>query len=288
MKKSVIFYLILILAFNLVSAGYQCNGNETKDWDDIDIGEIEAPNGLKIAVLETTSQPISVDLLIDAGSATLTESENTTTIELKTDDYDVELINLTGDIAIIKIEGDEEEIEVEKVEDVDDLKVYIMSASGTYPGDSANIELFVGIDYLFLHYNDFTSIKTVDGEEYLIEFQSSNGNSALFEIRKCEGGSFTEVADQEELGVNNTENNITDSNLTDSNESSETIVNDSGVNETENIESDVEESEGLGGIIFFGGLSIYRLILLIVTILVLIVLLFFYFRKKGSPPSYRS
>ncbi len=172
MKKSVIFCLILILAFNLVSAAYQCDGNETEDWDDIDLGEVEVSNGLKIAVLETTSQPISVDLLIDAGKATLTESENTTTIELKTGDYDVELINLTGDTAIIKIEGDREEIEVERVENVDDLKVYMMSASGTYPGDSVNVELFVGIDYLFLHSKDFTSIKTVDGEEYLIEFQS--------------------------------------------------------------------------------------------------------------------
>jgi len=202
MKKGLVL-LVGILLINMVSAAYSCSEGEIiKERKVIDVGQIEAINRVDIALI-SSSASISADLLVDADKITLNNETSSIEINLRSGDYDVELINITNGVAEIEIEGKDEEVEEGDIEQIHTLDVYILKIEGTYPGEDAEIELFVGTEYFFLHKNEPTGTKKIDGTEYLFELSSSSNNGAMINVEKCENGSLVEG--EEEIETNESE-----------------------------------------------------------------------------------
>ena len=221
MKKSVFTLLaILILSINLVSAAYGCsNGTIKEDINEISVGETENTNGIGISIIKGEPAGLSADILIDSKSLTLTNETSSIEIELLSGNYDVELINITGNIAEIKVEGDTGKIEKEETKNINNLQVHLIDVNGTYPGEDANAKLLIGIDKIFLYSNELTKTKKINTTDYLFEFFSSTTSNAIITVKKCENGDLIEIADA--VPENNDSINLTTTNTTQDNETTQ-------------------------------------------------------------------
>lgn len=278
-KRAFLLLTMMILFINLVSAAYGCsNGTLEEEINKIDVGEIENTNGIGVGIIEGERDGLSVDILIDAKSLLLTNETSSIEVKLLSGNYDVELINLTEDSAAIKIEGDTEGIKKGETKKIDDLQVHLTDASGTYPGEDANVRLLVGIDNIFLHYNDLTKIKTINGTEYLFEFFSSSSTNAIITVKKCEGGDLIEIAETEDNNdaeINQTTNqtqNETDTNITDGGDIINDTLNDTEditTNNTQNLEPDSTStiSESILKIIIPYGIILFIGVLIVIVII---------------------
>lgn len=276
MKREIFFLFFVLLFANLISAGYSCSGEETSEKKTIKIGEIEAINKLKIALIDTSGISLSADILIDSVSVTL-ENNESKKINLKKGDYDIRIINLTEKLVSIEVEDDEEAIELDEINGIGGLQVYVKSMGGTYPGTDANVELLVGTKNLFFYKNNLEDIETVDNVRYLIEFLASDVNSAFFEVSACQGGSFIKVADEPEPIINDSNESVNISKTNESLEESNTIIenkddleNKEEIKDNSTIKNKVEK-----------GINYFMYFLIFIIILIIILIIWFFKNKPG-------
>jgi len=274
-----------------VSAAYTCsNGSIISDLGVINKGQTEFINNLEIALIDSSAS-FSADLFIDADKIKLTSDAPSIETELLTGTYNISLINLTENLALVYVGGDNENIEARKIEQIGSVYIYAIGLEGLYPGSDANIDLFVGVNYLFLHNKNTIVINTIEGVEYLFELSSASSNGAMINVKKCEDSSASIIETEEEITLNNTDNNVSIENSTsitnqDSNLSENTtmidsvdILNDSEDLLNESLLDDELNSEDLESKKDSFRISIF----MIVNIMLLIIIAFFtinYFRNK--------
>lgn len=211
MEKILLSLFMIVLFVGMVSASYSCSsGILEEDVGVVNIREIETVGGIRIAVLDSSGGVASAEIMAGARNVRLTNQSPSKTKEFIGDDYDIELLNLTGDSAWISIEDKDGEVEEMKVTQIKGLQVYGLRFEGQYPESDATVDLVIGEVYLFLHEQNSKSIETISGEEYLIEVSSSTSQGALVNVLSCPNGSLVEVEDPVEPiePVQNVSNNV--------------------------------------------------------------------------------
>lgn len=282
MKKVAILLSLTILAISLVSASYECsNGTIEEDTESINLGEVRFPNKIGVGIIGASEGGRSADFLVDSKSTILTNATSSVEVELLTGTYDIDLINITGNVAWIKVNGNKGEISREEVRTVGSLQVYMTSVSGEYPGDTAEVKLMVGIENQFLYYNQLTSTKTIKGTEYLFELFSSSTNDATITVKKCKDGKLVEIAD---TPTENPTPNITTPNATINTTSNITIntTQHNTSNQLQNTTQNSEISNTTTGNFFSNNLI---LIIIIGVISIILVIILIFFLKKNSVDS---
>ena len=194
-RKRVLLFLVVLLFVNIVSASYKCSsGDIITDSKIIYIGNIKSINNINIALIMSSWESVA-EILLDAKHITLTNTSSSKDIELLSEDYEITLINITGNYAWVNVEGNEKKVEENILQEAGGLQIYPLNLAGTYPGEDANLELFVGSKYLFIYKDNPSSTKTISGIEYLIEVPSSSSAEAMISVKKCENGTIIEVND---------------------------------------------------------------------------------------------
>jgi len=194
-RKRVLLFLVVLLFVNIVSASYKCSsGDIIIDSKIIYIGNIKSINNINIALIMSSWESVA-EILLDAKHITLTNTSSSKDIELLSEDYEITLINITGNYAWVDVEGNEKKVEENILEEAGGLQIYPLNLAGTYPGEDASLELFVGSKYLFIYKDNPSSTKTISGIEYLIEVPSSSSAEAMISVKKCENGTIIEVND---------------------------------------------------------------------------------------------
>lgn len=274
MKKECVVMILLFLSISLVSATYQCNdGDFEEERKEIDVGDTKSANGIRIGVLNAFElgviNKISAELLVDAKKITLNNETSLKTIELLSGDYDIELINITGDEAIIEVENDEETIIEGEWTDIDDGHAMLVSINGE------EIEVMFGKEKIELSNTENPEqLITIEDTEYLIEIASASDSGVTIKVKTCTG-EITEISVEEPI-VNETITNETEVNDTEANNSvvNDTVVNDTEANETsDNIDAkgggiDNKESKGL----FSYQIPLFVQIILFVVVIIALVL----------------
>lgn len=192
MKKSVLLFLVSILFVSLVSAEYNCSGTTSSEESVIDVGTIEVINGVRVAVLDAGMSK-SAEILIDARKLKLTNESSVVNVTLVDGYREINLTRIFNGVVSMKVKnvsGDARENEVVKI---GSLQVYITSLTGTYPGDDADVEFFVGSNYSFLYEANPSDVQNVGTVKYMFGVSSASSSGAIIEVQKCSGGSFVEI-----------------------------------------------------------------------------------------------
>jgi len=289
-KKFRTFLFIIIFCINLVSASYECsNGSLIEDQDEIDIGDTEAINGLRLGLVYSDETPVfntySAELIFDARKFLLSDETNSTEVDLKSGDYVINLTNLTDTNAIIDVDGDIESLEIGDTKDVKGLKVFLYSMEGSYPG-VGSISGIIGKDKISLTNEDSAAIITVDEVDYVLELFSASDTNAIIKVKKCDQGELVEIEDPvtEDIIIENssisneTENNESEINQTQINESEQQDVNQtSGLvnqtqesNETSGLKED--ENSNFEKFFYYGTIFVIAIIILILLIVLIVFL----------------
>ena len=236
MKKGILLVLLIAISINLVSSVYECSDGSqlSKSQNEIDINNKRSINGLSLGLIGADETPatnsFSEELILDASKFSLTNSENSTKIELKTGESTLSLTNLTNNIAVLRVNADSDSLEPGDSVDIGGLLVYVFYTEGTFPGlVPVKVDGIIGKEKISLHSNEPLKEIELDNVEYLLELSSSSDNNAMIIVGKCEAANVTiiKVEDEVTITVNKSASN-------------ETIVqNDSvkEVNEEEKIEN---------------------------------------------------
>ena len=236
MKKGILLVLLIAISINLVSSVYECSDGSqlSKSQNEIDINNKRSINGLSLGLIGADETPatnsFSAELILDASKFSLTNSENSTKIELKTGESTLSLTNLTNNIAVLRVNADSDSLEPGDSVDIGGLLVYVFYTEGTFPGlVPVKVDGIIGKEKISLHSNEPLKEIELDNVEYLLELSSSSDNNAMIIVGKCEAANVTiiKVEDEVTITVNKSASN-------------ETIVqNDSvkEVNEEEKIEN---------------------------------------------------
>ncbi|MAG11026.1 hypothetical protein CMI44_01815 [Candidatus Pacearchaeota archaeon] len=218
MKKGGLFVIIFFLLTNFISAGYNCSvGLAEEDQKEISLNGRTSIKGLGIGLTYSdeiaTLEKYSVKLLIDTVKFTLTDTSNSTEVEMKSGADTIELLNLTSNLIRIKVGSDSGKAELLEILDINNRKLFLTSAQGTYPG-TATIEGLIGNKEVLLDNTSPTKIESVDDVDYLLELFSASDTNAIIIVKKCEdeNAEFIEIA--ESVSKNETTSNITETNET--------------------------------------------------------------------------
>ena len=279
--KKVVLLIGIILFMNLVSAGYSCSeGLMDENQKEIDLYDRTSINGLGLGLTysdETAAfERYSVKLIIDAVKFTLTNETNSTEVEMKSGTDTITLLNLTSTLIKIKVDDDSEEVEVQEISEINNRKIFLVSASGTYPGTATVIGI-IGNDEISIDNAAPTKVVTIEDIDYLLGLFSASDNNAIINVKKCKNESARIIGFEDEIIENITiENNETveeDMNET-SNETESEVNTLNGTSETlegENLESKTSDKKTP----LFGTVILFILIAIVLGgILILSIVLF--------------
>ena len=266
MKKKVLLFLISIFLISLVSAAYECSGTVSTEEGLINVWQIKSINGVKIALVDSSGG--AAEILIDAKKLTLTSEVNFTNFTLAEGFHKINLTKVLDSVVSIKVDNDfEGNLEKNRRGEIRNLSFYVSSLSGTYPGEDANVEFFVGDRYFFLYDLIPEDVHTIGSTEYLFKVSSSGSLGATIQVQKCDGGDFIEI--NESIEQDSGDSDINDSLLQNESliEGNTTNVNLTG---SENL-----QDKNLSQIV-------YTVILIAVIIAVLVVFFILYklYKKK--------
>ena len=235
MKKGILLVLLIAISINLVSSAYECSDGSplSKSQNEININNRRAINGLSIGLISADETPavnsFYAELIVDATTFSLTNSENSTNIELKSQESTLTLINLTNNIAVLKVDGSSNSFEAGDSENIAGLYVYVFYTEGTFPGlIPAKVDGIIGKEKISLHSNEPLKIVEIDNVEYLLELSSASDNNAVITIGGCDKANTSIIKLEDEIPI------IT----TNESASNETIIQNDSVDEEEEIENE--------------------------------------------------
>ena len=289
MKKRALLFLVVLLSVNIVSASHNCSsGDIITDSRIIYIGEVKSVNNINIALIMSYWESVA-EILLDAKHITLTNTSSSKDIELLSGDYEITLINITGNYAWIDVEGSKKKVEENTLEEAGGLQIYALNLAGTYPGEDANLELFVGSKYIFIYKQNPSSTETISGIEYLIEVPSSSSAEAMISVKKCENGTIIEVDAPVEGVVDDIDNS---SLLNDGvqNQSENESSSNGNITPIENItDSDLDsEGENIPQSNILSSLTQNNFYVIAIIIFVILVFVFYFFYKKNKEKENKS
>lgn len=216
MKKEVfLLFIIFILFTSFTSANYECSDNAQliRDQDEIYLYDRTSINGIGIGLILSDETALNgkyyATLIVDAVKFLLSDSENSTEVELKTKTSTINFLNITSEGAKIKVDDDTEFLEEGYTKTINNLKVFLSGVEEVYPGSTV-VEGIIGKEIVSLDNTDSYEIVSIDDADYLIKLFSASDTNAVINVGKCENenASIIEVADVIEP-ENETESNET-------------------------------------------------------------------------------
>jgi len=279
MKKVALFFLVVFLFLNVVSASFNCSiGDIITEGKVIHTGEIKSINKINVALTISDWDSVA-DILVDSKQITLTNTSSSQEIELLSGNYDIELINISNNKAWIEVEGNKDEIELNELEKVDGLEVYPLNIEGVYPGEDANLKLLVGYKQFFIYPNNPTGNITISKINYLIEVSSSSNNDAFIKVNKCENGTIIKVADPIENIVDDIDNSSSQNNITQNQSENKSSNGNFSIEKITNINNEGKPNPNSFNLI---SLIKYNFYIIPISILIILVFVFYILYKKNK------